>query len=83
MTRAGIYNHAFALKDKTDKVSVVNRFSGEACETTELIAYLINWVYQTSNKYEAGDFSVKVSDFDRIRYFINEIDSNAYMNCID
>jgi hypothetical protein len=60
-----------------------NRFSGDSCGTTELIAHLIQWVYNTSNDYERGYQAVNVSDFDRVRYFILEQDSNAYTTCID
>ena len=78
--RVGIdYSNA----DTTEKVTVSNRFSGESCETSPFIAKLVDWVYSTSNNYEAGDFKVKVSDFDRIRYFILEQDSNVYSTCID
>ena len=72
-----------ALQDKTDKITVENRFGGGSCETSPLIAYLIAWVYKISNAYEAGDQSVNVSDFDRIRYFILDVDANAYNTCID
>jgi len=66
-----------------NNVTVYNRFSGESCITTPLIAKLISWVYSTSNDYEDGTSSVNLSDFDRIRYFILEQDSNAYTTCID
>ena len=72
-----------ALQDKTEKIRVENRFGGGSCETSPLIAYLIAWVYATSNAYERGDQTVKVSDFDRIRYFILDADANAYSTCID
>lgn len=60
-----------------------NRFSGETCETTELINYLIGWVYKTSSEYERGIQEVRISDFDRLRYFILDQDSNAFSICID
>jgi hypothetical protein len=68
-----------------DKVEVVvrNRFGYGECTTNPLIAYLIKWVYQTSNQYEEGVFDVNVSDFDRVRYFILDKDQNAYWTCID
>lgn len=66
------------------KVSVSNRFSGESCETTPLIAFCIAEVYRISNEYESiGGATVKLSDFDRLRHYILEVDSNAYMTCID
>ena len=72
------------LMDKTEKVSVQNRFSGGSCETTPLVAYLINWVYSVSNLYEIGQGEdISLSDFDRVRYFILEVDANAYSTCID
>jgi len=69
--------------DATDKVRTVNRFSGEAIEVTPLVKRLIDWVYKTSNDYEMGNRDVNISDFDRVRYFILKIDSDAYMTCID
>jgi hypothetical protein len=72
-----------SIDNTTKNCIAVNRFSGEQVETTELIAYLIDWVYTTSNKYEDGDQSIKISDFDRIRYFILEQDQEAYSTCID
>jgi len=70
------------LKDDR-KVVAENRFSGGSCETTPLIKCLIEWVYATSNQYEIGDYRTKVSDFDRVRYFILDQDANAYSICID
>lgn len=60
-----------------------NRFSGETVLTSYFIAYLIKWVYLTSTDYERGIQRVSIADFDRIRYFILEQDSKAYMACID
>ena len=71
------------LQDRTEKMTVQNRFGGGSCETTPLIAYLIGWVYDISNQYEAGNYQVKVADFDRVRYFILAEDQNAYYTCID
>lgn len=72
-----------SLVDKTEKVIVRNRFSGESCETSPLVAFLVDWVYRTSNDYEVGIHKVNVSDFDRVRYFILEVDSDVYSTCID
>lgn len=71
------------LSEKEGTVEVHNRFGGGSCEVSPLVAHLIAWVYQTSNDYEEGKQEVNVSDFDRIRYFILEVDSNAYTTCID
>ena len=71
------------LMTDTEQVTVNNRFGGGSCKTTGFIAYLIGWVYGTSNAYEMGIQKVNLSDFDRIRYFILEKDSNAYSTCID
>jgi len=75
------------MADRTDKVKVENRFGGGSCETNPLVAYLINWVYETSNDYERTPNPwVKlptIADFDRVRYFIAKVDGNAYMTCID
>jgi hypothetical protein len=79
--RVGIKHENF---DNTLKcVKVNNRFGGGSCETTVLISELISWVYDISNAYEMGDYSVKVSDFDRIRYFVLAEDRNAYSVCLD
>ena len=64
-------------------VPVTNRFSGETVETTALLKALVQWVYATSNEYENGNYTVRLDDFDRIRYFILDQDSNVYMTCID
>ena len=79
--RVGIPYEGF-LK-RTGMVTVYNRFGFGECTTTPLIAYLIQWVYDTSNRYERGDYGVKTSDFDRIRYFVLEKDREAYMTCLD
>lgn len=71
------------LMKKPGLMKVENRFGGGSCETTPFIAYLIKWVYAINNGYEAGVQTVNVSDFDRVRYFILEVDSNAYSVCID
>ena len=70
------------LDSMTGKVWVDNPFGGGA-ETSKLVAACIAWVYRTAMAYERGNRSVKVADFDRIRYFILDEDSNAYRNCID
>ena len=79
--RVGIDYNSFL--NKNEKVTVSNRFSGETCEVIPLVAELIRWVYATSNDYEEGKQSVNVSDFDRVRYFILEVDPEAYSTCID
>lgn len=82
--RAGIdYQKIIDSTPEGTKVTVSNRFSGEACEVTPLISYLISWVYKISNQYEEGKYDINVSDFDRVRYFILAEDQNAYYTCID
>lgn len=66
-----------------DIVSVANRFSGESVETSPLVKRCIETIYNISNDYEMGIQSINLSDFDRLRYFVLEADSNAYMACID
>lgn len=79
--RVGINHENF---DNTIKgVRVENRFGGNACDTTVLMAECISWVYDTSNRYERGDFAVRQDDFDRIRYFVLAQDAEAYMTCLD
>jgi hypothetical protein len=76
-----------ALLNYENKTIARNRFTGEEVETTVLIKYLIDWVYQTNNEYEMlnmGDKpKVNISDFDRIRYFVLDQDQNAYNICLD
>lgn len=79
--RVGIDYTDFDNEEKT--AEVFNRFGGGSVITTELIAHLIKWVYQTSNEFETGSSKVRLDDFDRIRYFILDQDSEAYMTCID
>ena len=79
--RVGIDYNSFV--NKNDKVTVKNRFGGGSCETIPLIAECIRWVYATSNAYEEDDQTVNISDFDRVRYFILEVDQEAYYTCID
>jgi hypothetical protein len=71
------------LRGNSKSVTATNRFSGETCQVTPLIARLITWVYETSNAYERGETKVNLSDFDRVRYFILDSDNQAYMTCID
>jgi hypothetical protein len=68
---------------KTEKETVKNHITGESVETSCLVARCICWVYATSYKFERGDYSISVADFDRIRYFILAQDPKAYMTCID
>jgi hypothetical protein len=63
--------------------TVFNQFGYGSCTTTPLVAACIREVYKIGRAYENGDHSVKVSDFDRIRYFVLEQDSNAYNVCLD
>ena len=81
MDKVGIDYTTLGKED--GKVEVFNRFSGESCVTTPLIARVIDKIYAISNAYERGDNSVNVSDFDRLRYFVAEVDRDAYMTCID
>ena len=65
------------------KTEVSNWLSGETVETTPLIRDLVEWVYRTQMDFERGVQKVNVSDFDRIRYFILEVDPKVYSTCID
>ena len=76
-----------ALQDKEYEVETFNRFTSESVTTTPLVAECVSWVYKTSNDYEMGTSKVKISDFDRVRYWIleqdNENGTKVYMTCID
>lgn len=71
------------LQNYPDQMTVMNRFSGETAKTSALVACVIQKVYNVSNAYERGDYSVKTSDFDRLRMFVLNQDSKAYMTCLD
>lgn len=81
MKRVGIDPTAYDNENKN--VEVCNRFGGGCVTTTELLAFLVGWVYDVSNEYERGDFHIKLSDFDRIKYFVLEQDSEVYSVCLD
>jgi len=72
-----------SLEKETEKVEVSNRFGGGSCETTPLVATCIAKIYAISDAYEFGDHSVSIADFDRLRYFVLEVDPNAYSVCVD
>ena len=72
-----------SLQDSDDKVETFNRFSGQSVITTPLVAKCISWIYNTSNDYERGIRDVNLSDFDRVKYWVLEVDQEAYMTCID
>ena len=72
-----------SLQDSEDKVETFNRFSGVGVITTPLVAKCISWIYKTSNDYERGVRDVNLSDFDRVKYWVLEVDQEAYMTCID
>ena len=82
MARIGLNWEEFEGTEQ-DKVKVENRFGAGSCETSPLVRRCIETIYSISNAYEFGDVSVKIDDFDRLRYFVLEVDSNAYMTCVD
>jgi hypothetical protein len=78
----------YSDSDSEVKTAVTNRFTGESVQTHPLVARCINWVYRTSNSFESefdhrGGKLPTISDFDRVRYWIAKVDSDAYMTCID
>ena len=79
--RVGIDYERLAMDTKL--YEVYNRFGGGKCTTSRLVAECIEWVYSTSNDYEIGLRDVKVSDFDRVRYFVLAQDPEAYSTCLD
>ena len=82
--RVGIdYKTLQDSKETIQECETRNRFTGEAVKTTPLIAECISKIYDISNQYELGTHEVKIQDFDRIRYFVAEQDSEAYMVCLD
>ena len=71
------------LDNEVKSQQATNWITGASCEVTELILACIEFVYETSSKYERGNQDIKLGDFDRVRYFIAEADPNAYSTCID
>jgi hypothetical protein len=65
------------------KVEARNWLTGVSCQVHPLIRECIEWVYRTQLAYEKGDMGCRQDDFDRVRYFILEVDSEAYNTCID
>lgn len=63
-------------------VRIANRFSGETVDTLPIIADLITWVYG-AGEIGVRNRTVRVDDFDRVRYFVLRQDSKAYMTCLD
>jgi hypothetical protein len=81
--RVGIDYQSFEHPVHDTKVEVANWISGETCMVHPLIRECIEWVYRTQLKFDRGTSDVKISDFDRVRHWILEVDSNAYSTCID
>lgn len=63
-------------------VRIANRFSGETVDTLPIVADLIEWVYGAGER-GVENRTVRVDDFDRVRYFVMRQDSKAYMTCLD
>lgn len=82
MARIGLNWEEFEGTEN-DKVTIDNRFGGGSCETTPLVRRCIETIYSISNAYEDDDYKVTIDDFDRLRHFVLDVDSNAYMVCID
>ena len=68
-------------ENKTEEVA--NWITGVTAEVTPLIAECIEWVYRTQQAFDGGYAKVNLSDFDRVRYFVAEVDNNAYVTCLD
>lgn len=83
LTRAGIDYNLNAKNDQADKVEVSNRFTGETTTVHPLIAEVVKWIYKTNDAFDHGDQSVKISDFDRLRYFVLANDPTAYYLLLD
>jgi hypothetical protein len=81
MDRIGI-DYA-SLEKNPLPVPVTNRFTGETCVTSVLVAECVRKIYAISNAYENGDQTVNVSDFDRLRYFVLAADQTVYNTCVD
>jgi len=85
--RVGIPYKRLSNKSQ-DEMTTRNRFTGEEARVSELLAYLIQWVYETNNEYErcfetGKKPNVNLSDFDRIRHFVISENADAYMICLD
>jgi hypothetical protein len=71
------------LDNTVKSETIANRFTGEPANVTPLVFECIDWVYRTSNAFESGRSSIKLADFDRVRYFVAEVDPTAYNTCLD
>jgi hypothetical protein len=81
--RVGLNNYQELLDRDNEKVVAENQFGYGTVETTPLVAECIKLVYRIGRDYNYGDYSVRVDDFDRLRYFVLEQDSKAYRVCLD
>ena len=72
-----------SYSDTPDETIAINRFTGEECPTSFIVKHCIEWVYTTNNRIDAGDTSISIADFDKVRYFVLERDKNAYAICLD
>ena len=72
-------------------VTLRNRFTGVAVETTRLVAMLYDFTIHAISSYERrGDgkmlvrnISVPISIYDRVRYLILKLDRTAYYDLVD
>lgn len=73
--------------ESTESLTVANRMSGETAKVSPLVAKLTEFIYGCSNGFLSGlsyrGAKVTVSDFDRTRYLVLKLDSNAYGSLID
>lgn len=81
--RVGINYKLFLNLEDGKNYEAANWITGETVMTYPLVGECIKWVYRTQLDYERGNHKVNLSDFDRVRYWILEVDNEAYMKCID
>ena len=82
--RVGIdYETLCKIGDDGVQWTAINWISKEQVQVHPLIFTCIGFVYETQLAYEQGKRIVNLSDFDRVRYFVLEQDSNAYNTCLD
>lgn len=60
-----------------------NRFSGVPADLNEAAAKIYDLIQDMQDKYDRGDPSFKVQDFDRLRYLFLKLWPDEYMDLLD
>ncbi len=74
-----------------DTVHIVNRITGYTANVSYLVGMLVNLTYKLIESYEKSPTytmtfngkKVSIDDYDRVKYLVLALDSDAYKNFID